>query len=46
MYTVKRFNACTGKYDYYNCFNTYTEACEACEDYTRMYGKGFKVFAE
>lgn len=46
MYTVKRFNACTGKYDYYNSFNTYTEACEACEDYTRMYGKGFKVFAE
>ena len=46
MYTVKRFNAYTGKYDYYNCFNTYTEACEACEDYTRMYGKGFKVFAE
>lgn len=44
MYTVKSYDVITNTYKYYNTFNTYTEACKACEEYTRKYHGIFKIF--
>lgn len=43
-YTVKRWNMMTGEWVYFNTYNSYKEACEACHDLTMRHYGVFEIF--
>ena len=45
-YAVYRWNPITEEYDYFNSFNTYSEAVEERNRLEKVYGGKFSIFYE